>query len=37
MAIESATGFDFVINGTVAEEIGLTIPEDLQQYVVKGE
>lgn len=37
MAIESATGFDFVINGTVAEEIGLIIPEDLQQYVVKGE
>jgi putative ABC transport system substrate-binding protein len=34
MPIESATEFDFVINGTVAEEIGLEIPEDLKQYVV---
>ncbi len=33
MPIESATGFDFAINGTVAEEIGLKIPADLQQYV----
>jgi putative ABC transport system substrate-binding protein len=37
MPIESATKFDFAINGTVAEEIGLTIPEDLQQYVKKAE
>lgn len=37
MPIESATGFDFVINGTVAEEIGISIPEDLQQYVTKAE
>lgn len=33
MPIESAAGFDFAINGTVAEEIGLVIPADLQQYV----
>ena len=37
MPIESATKFDFAINGTAAEEIGLTIPEDLQQYVKKTE
>jgi putative ABC transport system substrate-binding protein len=33
MPIESATGFDFTINSSIAEEIGLEIPEDLQQYV----
>lgn len=33
MPIESAKKFDFAINGQVAKEIGLTIPEDLQQYV----
>lgn len=33
MPIESSTKFDFVINGEVAEEIGLKIPADLQQYV----
>lgn len=37
MPIESATGFDFAINGTVAEEIGLEIPLDLEQYVIKAE
>ena len=37
MPIESASKFDFAINGAVAEEIGLTIPEDLQQYVKKAE
>ncbi len=37
MPIESATGFDFAINGTVAEEIGLAIPADLEQYVKKAE
>ncbi len=36
MPIESAEGFDFVINGTVANEIGAKIPADLQQYVVQG-
>jgi len=35
MPIESATKFDFAINGDVAEEIGLTIPEDLAEYVIK--
>jgi len=37
MPVETATGFDFAINGTVAEEIGIEIPEDLQQYVIKAE
>jgi len=37
MSIESATGFDFAINGTVAEEIGVEIPVDLQQYVITEE
>lgn len=35
MPIESATRFDFAINGTVAEEIGLEIPADLKQYILK--
>jgi putative ABC transport system substrate-binding protein len=34
MPVEFATGFDFAINGTVAEEIGLAIPSDLQQYII---
>ena len=33
MPIESASKFDFAINGTVADEIGITIPDDLKQYV----
>jgi putative ABC transport system substrate-binding protein len=35
MAIESADGFDFAINGTVAAEIGITIPDDLKEFVIK--
>ena len=35
MPIESASGFDFAINGTVAEEIGLEIPAELQQYIIE--
>jgi len=35
MPIEKATKFDFAINGTVAEEIGLEIPEDLKAYIIK--
>lgn len=35
MPIESQTSFDYAINGTVADEIGLAIPADLQQYVTK--
>lgn len=34
MPIEAATKFEYAINGTVAQEIGLTIPADLQQYVI---
>lgn len=34
MPIESATRFDFAINGTVAEDIGIEIPADLQEYVI---
>ncbi len=37
MPIESAEGFDFAINGAVAEEIGIEIPADLQEYVIEGE
>lgn len=37
MPIESAKDFDFAINGTVAAEIGLEIPADLKQYVIKAE
>ncbi|HMM32376.1 MAG TPA: ABC transporter substrate-binding protein [Clostridia bacterium] len=32
--VESLQKFDFTINGTVAAAIGLTIPNDLTQYVV---
>ncbi|MDD5659850.1 MAG: ABC transporter substrate-binding protein [Actinomycetota bacterium] len=35
MPIESATKFDFAINGTVANEIGLEIPEDLTEYIIE--
>jgi putative ABC transport system substrate-binding protein len=35
MPIESASGFDFAINGAVAKEIGLTVPKDLEQYIMK--
>lgn len=37
MPIESSTKFDFAINGTVTDEIGLQIPEDLKQYIIKGD
>jgi len=37
MPIEASTKFDFAINGDVANEIGLTIPEDLQEYVKTAE
>lgn len=35
MPIESADDFDFAINGDVAEEIGLDIPEDLTEYIME--
>ncbi len=35
MPIESADKFEFTINGTVAKQIGITIPEDLAQYVIE--
>jgi len=34
MPIEKPEKYDFAINGTVAEEIGLKIPDDLLEYVV---
>jgi len=37
MPIESANKFDFAINGTVAEEIGIEIPDDLKEYVFEAE
>ncbi|HWS29259.1 MAG TPA: ABC transporter substrate-binding protein [Clostridia bacterium] len=36
MPVESLKDFDFIINGSVAEAIGITIPEDLRQYVING-
>ena len=34
MPVESSTDYDFCINGPVAEAIGVTIPDDLKQYVI---
>jgi putative ABC transport system substrate-binding protein len=34
MPIEKPNKYDFAINGTVAEEIGLKIPDDLLEYVI---
>lgn len=34
MAVESSTEYDFCINGEVAEAIGVTIPEELQPYIM---
>ncbi len=33
MPIESASEFDFAINGKVAEEIGIEIPDNLTEYI----
>ncbi len=33
MPVESLKDFDFTINGNVAEAIGITIPDELKQYV----
>jgi len=33
MPIQMPAGYDYAINGTVAEEFGVEIPEDLQKYV----
>lgn len=37
MPIEASKEFDFAINGAVAEEIGIEIPDDLKEYIIKGE
>ncbi len=37
MPIESSSKFDFAINGTIAEEFGIEIPEDLKQYIIKNQ
>lgn len=34
MPIEKAEKFDFAINGEIADEIGIEVPEDLQQYII---
>ena len=34
MPVESSTDYDFCINGDTAQAIGLTIPDDLKQYVI---
>jgi len=35
MPIESASKFDFAINGKVAKEIGIDIPADLTKYIIE--
>jgi putative ABC transport system substrate-binding protein len=35
MPIESAEEFDFAINGAVARELGIEIPDDLSEYVIE--
>ncbi len=37
MPIEGGADFEYYINGPVAQEIGLTIPQELQGYVVSGD
>jgi putative ABC transport system substrate-binding protein len=37
MSVQTAADFDYCINGTVAEEIGIEIPADLQEYVITME
>ena len=37
MPIEFATKFDYCVNATVAEEIGVEIPEQYQEYTVTME
>ncbi|PKM48449.1 MAG: sugar ABC transporter substrate-binding protein [Firmicutes bacterium HGW-Firmicutes-6] len=37
MAVQTASDFDYCINGTVAQEIGIEIPADLQEYVITME
>lgn len=37
MPIESATDFDYAINGDIAEQIGLEIPADLAEYILEEE
>lgn len=36
VAIQRSETYDFTINGTVAGEIGIEIPDDLRQYVIEG-
>jgi len=35
MPIQSANQFDYAINGTVAQEIGIEIPDDLKDYIIE--
>jgi putative ABC transport system substrate-binding protein len=35
MPVESLKEFDFTINGNVADSIGITVPEDLQEFVIR--
>lgn len=37
MPIQTLTKYEYCINGTVAEEIGVQIPADLQEYVITME
>jgi putative ABC transport system substrate-binding protein len=35
MPIQYSTEFSYVINGTVADELGITIPQELLEYVIR--
>ncbi len=37
MPIERQEKFDYAINGEVAEEIGIEIPDDLKEYILKND
>lgn len=37
LAVEKPQKFDFAINGVVAEELGIEIPADLQEYIIDAE
>jgi putative ABC transport system substrate-binding protein len=37
MPVQTPSDYDFAINGTIAEEFGITIPDDLQEYIFEME
>ncbi|MEG2138984.1 MAG: ABC transporter substrate binding protein, partial [Oscillospiraceae bacterium] len=37
MPVAVSTEYDYCVNGTVAEALGLTVPEDLKEFVITPE